>query len=708
MISSLSLFIVSAAYPTGSDATAQSIIGVMLSINILISLLMLPINIRLAAQLIMQVFKYRYILKRVAEGDVDTKVMRGYYDHFKVVMCIILFMIGYNVFNVISSVYFLVYFVKSDWGFHPWYIYIAQGLYAAFQDGIILFAITLFYQVTCYFEEKAFRFQIVCFLALLRSIYILVQVGVINNLILNKYTPDLFGTFDLTTRIILFGLYTLSGLYLLEPFVRFPFVFSFIRVSQRVVKTYIHQFNTNLNTQFLDRSHYVDKIQASMLFQIAGWGTISVSFFTSVNIFGQYVLASMLITYEFLAANSFSTIIDVIILIALTIVQIVTTLPVILYSIFLIALWLYFRYKTKAKYSGYSSNDPKILEIIHNNDDTRETTTNQDSLHTTYYKPKNTIIISVYVVTVLLISLLFACFFAPLLTEKWKHIIQMKSGDYYILDKTDLGDNLNSCHKDHLSISVFNNPYSPNTPIQDCQNSTIYATKFIQPLRIQNKTYTYVYQDNPNSDTSFSQFWIPKDSVLIASLHSLYEVMNITYLPYMAIETVDPCYVGFLSVFRNQFGLFWCKSAVLNEDFSTTAVCYLTSNTTVNCTIQNSGMFTFISFPYETGLPSAYTSKFFDGTYEALTYRNGPITVQQFGYEVNESTLVPLKEAKNQIDKYDVILAPTSENITNLNSICTIQFTCNFNLAFTVLIPVLIFTVSMVGLALGLYCIYKI
>ena len=536
-----------------------------------------------------------------------------------------------------------------------------------------------------------------------------------NNLPLDHYLDYLFKTVEYAPYITLIVV-LISILYIMTEIVRFPFVFSFVRVSQRVVKTYINQFNTDLNTQFLDRSHYVDKIRASMLFQIAGWGTIFVSFFTSVNIFGQYVLASILITLDFIGINFIGTITNVIVLIALTIVLIVETLPVILYSIFLIALWLYFRYKTKAKYSGYSSNDPKIIELIHNND-TRETTTNQDALHTTHYRPKNRIIISVYVVTVLLISLLFACFFAPLLTEKWKQIIQMKSGDYYIMNKTDLEDKLNSCHKDHLSISVFNNPYSPNAPIQDCQNDTIYAAKFIQPLRIQNKTYTYVHQGSPNSDKFSEGFWIPKNSVLIASVDSQNEVTNIKYLPYMVMETVNPCYIGYLSnIFSNQFGLFWCKSAILNEDFSTTAVCYLTSDTTVNCTIQNSGMFTFNPFSnnqyyyyyYSYNYNSAYTSKFFDGTYEALTYYNGPITVQQFGYEVNESTLVPLKEAKNQIDKYDVILAPTSENITNSNSICTIQFTCDFNLAFTVLIPVLMFTVSMVGLALGLYCIYKI
>ena len=99
--------------------------------------------------------------------------------------------------------------------FHPWYIYITEGLYAVSQDGIILFAITLFYQITCYFKEKTFRFQIVCFLALLHSI--IVQVGVISNLILNEYTSDLFTTFDLLrTLIIPNALVFFSGFHLLK------------------------------------------------------------------------------------------------------------------------------------------------------------------------------------------------------------------------------------------------------------------------------------------------------------------------------------------------------------------------------------------------------------------------------------------------------------------------------------------------------------
>ena len=96
MLSNLFSFIVSFVYPNGSTVEQQSILGLVLSISILISLLMLPINIRLAGQLIMQVFKYRYIVQHKAMTDVDIQVMTGYYDHFKAVMAIIVSILGFT------------------------------------------------------------------------------------------------------------------------------------------------------------------------------------------------------------------------------------------------------------------------------------------------------------------------------------------------------------------------------------------------------------------------------------------------------------------------------------------------------------------------------------------------------------------------------------------------------------------------------------
>ena len=108
----------------------------------------------------MQVFKYRYICNHVATMDEDNKVMTGYYNHFRAVMCIIIAMVGYNVFNVISAVLFLIYFFKNAWVEVWWYWWIAQGLCAAFQECIILYAVAMLYQIACYVQGKNMAYYI--------------------------------------------------------------------------------------------------------------------------------------------------------------------------------------------------------------------------------------------------------------------------------------------------------------------------------------------------------------------------------------------------------------------------------------------------------------------------------------------------------------------------------------------------------------------
>ena len=76
-------------YPAGIDLPAKITLRITFLIDIVISMAMLPLNIRLAAQLIMQVFKYRYIVKHVATVDEESQVMTGYHQHFKTIMCII-------------------------------------------------------------------------------------------------------------------------------------------------------------------------------------------------------------------------------------------------------------------------------------------------------------------------------------------------------------------------------------------------------------------------------------------------------------------------------------------------------------------------------------------------------------------------------------------------------------------------------------------
>ena len=182
MIYSLLTSVLPIIYIFGSDTTSKVVLGLVLLTNILISITMLPINIRLAGQLVMQVFKYRYICNHVATMDEDNKVMTGYYNHFRAVMCIIIAMVGYNVFNVISAVMFLIYFFKNAWGEVWWYWWIAQGLCAAFQECIILYAVTMLYQIACYVQDKKFNFLTISVFIVIRFIYTSILVGLIENL----------------------------------------------------------------------------------------------------------------------------------------------------------------------------------------------------------------------------------------------------------------------------------------------------------------------------------------------------------------------------------------------------------------------------------------------------------------------------------------------------------------------------------------------
>ena len=201
-------------------------------------------------------------------------------------MCIIIAMVGYNVFNVISSVLFLINFFKNAWGEVWWYWWIAQGLCAAFQECIILYAVTMLYQIACYVQGKKFNFLTISVFIVIRFIYTSILVGLLENLVIEEGLNSYSYTYGLS-----FGL-SISFLLILESSLRFPMIFSFVRVTQRSVSKYINNFINDMNTPYLDREHFVVKVQAGKLFQIAGWGTICVSFLTSFVLILQYVVYS--------------------------------------------------------------------------------------------------------------------------------------------------------------------------------------------------------------------------------------------------------------------------------------------------------------------------------------------------------------------------------------------------------------------------------
>ena len=128
--------------------------------------------------------------------------------------------------------------------------------------------------------------------------------------------------------------------------------------------------------------------------QIAGWGTIVVSILTSISVILQYIAMFLIVGLIF--NNQTDTVAYIFGYIFLIIIQIVAILPSIHYLVFLIILWLYFHNKNKVKCSGYSSDDPMILKLVHQQQEEVEYT-NQDELHYTFYKHKNKVMLTTYI-----------------------------------------------------------------------------------------------------------------------------------------------------------------------------------------------------------------------------------------------------------------------------------------------------------------------
>ena len=654
MIYTILSFLITSIYPFGSDTASEVIFGVTFLLNIGISLIMLPINIRLAGQLVMQVFKYRYICNHVATLDEDNKVMTGYYNHFRSVMCIIICMVGFNVFNIISEVLFLIKFYKWEWE-GEWYWLVSVGLCSAFEESVILYAVVMLYQIACYFQGHKFRFLIVTTVIVLRFLYTSIQTGFVLNclLVTTKFAfSKVYPPYTITPIILIL----IPGIFILEFSLRFPMLFSIVRSTQRVVSKYINEFINDMNTNDLDRQHFVDKVLAGKLFQVAGWGTISVSLTMSL----VYVLQYSMLVFSSIPI----TIIPPLVVTLFTIIQMFTILPSILYCIFLIMLWLYFRDRTKVKYSGYSSDDAKILELIHRPN--HDKLSDQDEFHYTYYKQKYTIMNITYVLCIVMISVLFAGFFAPILEKKWSWDISLRPGDYHLLEGNVLQ---NDCPNTQFEIRV-----EQNSKDLRC-GENILAGEIIQNWS-HYVTLTY--------DISNSIVWFRNNSVIFQQINP-----NYYFIPSILVKSPSPCYYFKTHIFYEELGKDLCKGAELIQDSDRHLYqpqCNNDANETgeLNCTVKYNGQYYFYLFYYP----------------------QTNVTVKKFGNVFNESNTIPLNGIElEQLHKYDVIVFNST---MNTNGFCSIYATCRFHLAFRILMPFLILLSSLVLLAISLILIHKI
>ena len=206
-----------------------------------------------------------------------------------------------------------------------------------------------------------------------------------------------------------------------------------------IVHKRIIEFITDLITNFLEWKRYEDKIRAFKLMKIAAWGTYSltiIDFLDTLSCVIIFLLIQLIIvpyntSFSIIPSVSFYTSLYVS-LGGLIFISILSILPSILYSIFLVTAWLVFRHRTRVRYSGFRTNDVTREQLIPN----EPIFTNQDHLHQTYYKHKNKIHLISYVILIISASSLFSLFLTPLMIQHSRQSITLFPGDYQMLNNT--------------------------------------------------------------------------------------------------------------------------------------------------------------------------------------------------------------------------------------------------------------------------------
>ena len=474
------------------------------SLNSLLCILLLPVTIRLAGQLIAQVFKYRYIVNNcIRDCDDDSKVITAYYQHFQIFLGIVLCMFGFCIFNPIFLIYSSVSLVNKEWDRQYIIGYVAGAISQSFQEGIVLFGVTLLLQIANYFKGKKVQLRIITILIMAKMGYIFIfqfsQVILQFNEIRLSVYPYLINA----------DFYILPILNAIDTITRVFTIFAFMRMCIMIVHKRINEFITDLNTDFLERQRYEDKIRAFKLMKIAAWGTYSltiINFFDTLSCIIIFLLIELIIipNSQFIS-NIRSTLFNIslyVLLGGLIFISILSILPSILYSIFLVTTWLVFRHRTRVRYSGFRTNDVTREQLIPN----EPIFTNQDHLHQTYYKHKNKIHLISYVILIISASSLFSLFLTPLMIQHSRQSITLNPGDYQMFDNTSKDCPLLSYYlgKDSNPFS-FLNPYSEN---KDC-STNLEGLKLQKPFK-QSLTTQY------NVPTYISRIttWIPQNSTI--------------------------------------------------------------------------------------------------------------------------------------------------------------------------------------------------
>ena len=630
------------------------VLFVVFILEILITLAVLPFILRLSGQLLVQTLKYRETIKNASDPEEHIP----YYEHYRIMFCLLFVMILFNVFNIIKAFYLIkplfVYYVE------PISLYIVLNFWFSFQDAIISLGLLCMLQVMQFFKEKRFNFKKTLLLAILRFFWVfLAESGLSISLAIFEVTKS--------AMVVLFGgmsMFLFECMYLL----RVILIFRFAKEGNDTVKKMINDILSNNDLRNAMGHERVESIyRATVLFKCLSWG----NFVLAALVF---IPSSIEVAYIGLAINSL--IISLIIntnseylLSSIFIMELVYFLSSILYTMFFLILWKFLFDKSRnVRFSGYShySEEFNIMDY------TKESTPLLKPKTFTGAKMKK-ILLSYYSIVSAFITIVMVGFITPLAITGWSSILFVHSGEFYELKQTNLYKAMETCSKVTFGR---NNPLNYNENCDQTYFASLNNSTSTIPL-----LHNLAFYSHPYNRTSF--LWVPSNTI-ITGLKG-FSSLNVSSL----MQTDVPCLDYDEEYFVLQSGSvnFDCvvpetNNGKLIENCSTTVECQL-----FNVSIPVSSMINL------------------DGTASSSP---ATVTIKTQIYNLSSLSVIPVPPSQPEFDwrKYNLI---QNNGTTSYNDhyYCSIKFSCTLSFYYGLIISILTLILTPTYLMVSVVLIHR-
>ena len=537
--------------------------------QLIIALLSYPIAIRLSAELYKQVLKYKQIV-RDNKYDDDVVQYIAYYNHFKVIYCLLLSLILHITYTIITSVngaYMLYLYneLNEDAYLHGipttaniinhqqeyydlkylsvptnnYVLYTIEAGRCLAHDCVLMFAALFVYQVVCYFQRLEFSLCFFLKILIIRVIYVIFWNTNLIYWITNSILPSQAST---DTHSLIFSLYLPFPLVkrfiqLFENGLLTGVSFTLVSVAMRIIKEkeISHQADMRMIRE-IGNEQYQRVALSIKLFRVFSIGfiiTVLIRFVTNVfDCHFIFLFGSLDKNYDVGKFQNTQIVVGII-------TGLIGLLTPVLYILFMWKLWFFFgnifrKNKYRFRYEDFRTLGPAPINQL-------------NTPHHVKLPNEGRIILTHHIVIVLISSLLISALCSQFLGLRHTTPITLNTGDYILTNKTEQALECDGW----LEYSFDYSPTTPLDPIpfhnrvsyknESCLDSIHFYTSPI--------TIRYIDQRVKIDNTSliyYTDLWLPFGSYI----HNISECVYRMSLEEFPIPF--PCYIPVEKMYTQQ------------------------------------------------------------------------------------------------------------------------------------------------------------